>query len=247
MRRAVLASTLGLAVAVTIGVGGLMLTVPASTTAEAAAGDAPALTLAERAGDPSASSLVPVLPRARASAYNASQTLAVTILPMPERVVGPPGDRDDGLRVDATPGEAEQSAAFIAQPDPGDAAPPAEPATVPAPEPAPALGGGERASATLSFYYCVQGPQVSAVGDGGGFCGAMRDGTVVYPGAAACDVAYLGQEFRIEGDPHERVYRCADTGSAVHGMHRDIWFHSSDEGWDWQRTVGHTATIEILP
>ena len=66
-------------------------------------------------------------------------------------------------------------------------------------------------------------------------------------GAAACDVAYLGQQFRIEGDPLGRVYKCADTGSAVHGLHRDIWFHSSSEGWNWQRSVGQAATIEILP
>ena len=75
----------------------------------------------------------------------------------------------------------------------------------------------------------------------------MRDGSVVYNGAAACDIASLGERFKILGDPLGRIYRCADTGSAVHGLHRDIWFHSSDAGWAWLRSVGQVVTIEILP
>ncbi|MDA0302693.1 MAG: hypothetical protein O2822_09215 [Chloroflexi bacterium] len=111
----------------------------------------------------------------------------------------------------------------------------------------PPLHAGDRVNATVSFYYCELGGVSPSAGDGGGFCGAMRDGSVVYNGAAACDYVYLGQRFRIEGDPLRRIYRCADTGSAVHGQHRDIWFSSSDEGWKWQRTVGQNATIEIVP
>ena len=64
---------------------------------------------------------------------------------------------------------------------------------------------------------------------------------------AACDVAYLGQRFVIEGDPSGRTYVCADTGSAVHGLHRDIWFMSNREGWTWQQSVGEQAVIRILP
>ncbi len=75
----------------------------------------------------------------------------------------------------------------------------------------------------------------------------MRDGSVVRDGAAACDYDYLGQRFRIEGDPLKRTYFCADTGSAVHGLHRDIWFLDNGEGWRWQRQVGKTAVIEIVP
>lgn len=112
---------------------------------------------------------------------------------------------------------------------------------------APDLSPGDRVTATLSFYYCVEGVKGLHPGDGGGFCGIMRDGSVVYPGAAACDYKYLGQQFRIIGDPLERIYRCADTGSAVHGLHRDIWFYDSDEGWDWQHVLGQSVVIEILP
>jgi len=119
--------------------------------------------------------------------------------------------------------------------------------TAPAAGTTPALEPGDRVGASLSFYYCEAGETILSRGDGGGFCGAMRDGSVVYNGAAACDVAYLGQRFRIQGDPLGRIYRCADTGSAVHGLHRDIWFNSSDDGWAWQLKVGQAATIEIVP
>lgn len=108
----------------------------------------------------------------------------------------------------------------------------------------PELGPGDRVVATVSFYYCTE--DAGPAGDGGAWCGIMRDGTVVYPGAAACDYEYLGQQFRIEGDPTGRVYTCNDTGSAVHGLHRDIWFRTNAEGWSWQRDVGRQVVIEIV-
>ena len=108
----------------------------------------------------------------------------------------------------------------------------------------PELGPGDRVVATVSFYYCTE--DAGPVGDGGAWCGIMRDGTSVYPGAAACDYDYLGQQFRIEGDPTGRIYTCNDTGSAVHGLHRDIWFRTNAEGWSWQRDVGRQVVIEIV-
>lgn len=108
----------------------------------------------------------------------------------------------------------------------------------------PELQPGDRVVATVSFYYCTA--DSGHPGDGGAWCGAMRDGTVVSPGAAACDYEYLGQQFRIEGDPTGRVYTCNDTGSAVHGLHRDIWFRTNAEGWSWQRDVGRRVVIEIV-
>lgn len=140
---------------------------------------------------------------------------------------------------------AGDSTADGAPPAPEPAAPAAEVAAAAVTE--PALQPGDVVQATVSFYYCERGSQARPAGDGGGFCGVMRDGSVVYPGAAACAYAYLGQRFRIVGDPLERVYVCADTGSAVHGLHRDVWFMSSDEGWEWQREVGQATAIEILP
>jgi hypothetical protein len=111
----------------------------------------------------------------------------------------------------------------------------------------PTLDPGDRVVATVSFYYCLQSVSVNPSGDGGGFCGAMKDGRTVYSGAAACDYTYLGQRFRVIGDPLRHIYTCNDTGSAVHGLHRDIWFFSSDEGWAWQRAVGTQAILEIVP
>lgn len=110
----------------------------------------------------------------------------------------------------------------------------------------PELQAGERLTVPVTFYYCEDSTGGQRAGDGGGFCGVMRDGTAVYPGAAACEYQYLGQRFVIEGDPTGRTYVCADTGSGIHGQHRDIWFMSSGEGWAWQQVVGRSAVIRIL-
>jgi hypothetical protein len=75
----------------------------------------------------------------------------------------------------------------------------------------------------------------------------MANGAPVHSGAAACAHQYLGQQFRIMNDPTDRIYTCADTGSAVGGQHRDIWFATADEARQWYRVVGPTAVIEILP
>lgn len=116
-----------------------------------------------------------------------------------------------------------------------------------APVAAPLLRAGDRIGVTVSFYYCEAGANPRVYGDGGGFCGHMRDGSVVRPGAAACDVSYLGQRFRIEGDPDQREYVCNDTGNLVHGLHRDIWFNVADDGADWLLKVGREAVIQVLP
>ncbi len=101
---------------------------------------------------------------------------------------------------------------------------------------------GDRAPATVTFYYCAGAP----VGDGGGFCGHAADGTPVQIGVAACDRSYLGQKFRVVGDPSGIVFRCADTGGGVFGQMRDMWFPTSGEAAGWIATVGHNVTIEVL-
>ncbi len=111
---------------------------------------------------------------------------------------------------------------------------------------APATAAGARVTADVTYYYCQAGP-TGPIGDGGGFCGRMANGQVVHSGAAACSAQYLGQRFRILGDPTGRTYTCADTGSAVHGEHRDIWFNTNDEGARWQAVVGLSAVIQVLP
>lgn len=101
---------------------------------------------------------------------------------------------------------------------------------------------GERAAATVTFYYC-SGP---AVGDGGGFCGHAADGTPVQPGVASCDRRFMGQKFRVVNDPTGMVFRCADTGGGVFGQMRDIWFPTAAEAGVWMAAVGHHVTVEVL-
>lgn len=143
---------------------------------------------------------------------------------------------------------AEQQAEIVARAAARDDEPPIIEASYPIDASVlqtPMLQPGDYVEATISFYYCVQGATPEG-GDGGAFCGVMRDGTEVYDGAAACDWSYLGQRFIIVGDPLERVYTCADTGSAVHGLHRDIWFYSAAEGWKWQLSVGSLGLLLIV-
>lgn len=104
----------------------------------------------------------------------------------------------------------------------------------------------DQRTASITYYYCQQGTNPAGIGDGGGFCGGMASGQIVYEGAAACAPGYLGEQFTIQGDPTGRTYTCADTGSAVAGEHRDIFFYNSDDGYAWWLQVGATATIEIV-
>ena len=106
--------------------------------------------------------------------------------------------------------------------------------------------GGTVVTARITYFYCTPGEIARGIGDGGGWCGHMANGEIVHPGAAACARDYLGQRFRIIGDPLDRIYTCKDTGGGVRGEHRDIWFENSDEGRLWLDQVGDSAQIEIL-
>ena len=105
---------------------------------------------------------------------------------------------------------------------------------------------GTVVTARITYFYCTQGEIARGIGDGGGWCGHMANGEIVHAGAAACARDYLGQRFRIVGDPLDRVYTCKDTGGGVRGEHRDIWFENSDEGRLWLDQVGDSAQIQIL-
>lgn len=237
-RRAALLTTLGLITALAAGVGGF-LAVAAPTEIRASAAD--------RAPDddvPLPTEALAVIPLT-AIAEDLARHPGLTVGDQPFEA-----SRTGGTASPAEPLAASSvdSAAATVTPGEGDAGS-AVRATRAAErvEGTPELAPGDRLTVPVSFYYCQVGGEVAAQGDGGGFCGTMRDGSVVYNGAAACDIAYLGQQFRIEGDPLDRIYRCADTGSAVHGQHRDIWFSSSDDGWAWQHSIGQAAVIEVLP
>jgi 3D (Asp-Asp-Asp) domain-containing protein len=105
-----------------------------------------------------------------------------------------------------------------------------------------AMTPGALAPAQVTFYYCAGG----GAGDGGGFCGSTADGTPVQLGVAACDRRLMGQHFRVLGDPSGLVFRCADTGGAVHGAVRDMWFPTAATGGAWLAGVGHHVVIEVL-
>lgn len=99
---------------------------------------------------------------------------------------------------------------------------------------------------SITYYFCVPGDNPRSHGDGGGYCGSMANGQQVHEGAAACKPGLLGQRFRIEGDPTERIYTCTDTGGSVLRDHRDIWFMNSDDGFAWWIEVGDRAFIHIV-
>ena len=84
---------------------------------------------------------------------------------------------------------------------------------------------GESVSASLTVYSCV--------GDPGQFCpwrNRTYSGTVVAPGTAGCDLAYLGRSFRIQGDPYGIVWTCLDTGLLPTRSSFDLWFYDVREG-----------------
>ena len=115
------------------------------------------------------------------------------------------------------------------------------------PEPEPTATEREVVEARITYFYCRQGTIAAGIGDGGNWCEAMANGEVVHKGAAACSRENFGQRFRINGDPRDLIYTCKDTGSAVAGEHRDIWFENSDDGYNWSQQVGDYARVEILP
>ncbi len=131
------------------------------------------------------------------------------------------------------------------EPEP-TATPEPEPTATSEPEPT-ATPGGTTVEAAITYFYCNQGTISAGIGDGGGWCEYMANGEIVHEGAAACSRDNFGQRFRIIGDPNGLIYTCKDTGNAVHGQQRDVWFDNSDDGFNWIREVGTMALVEILP
>lgn len=68
---------------------------------------------------------------------------------------------------------------------------------------------GESREVYVTAYYCSRVPGWP-LGDGGGYCGAMRNGEIVHWGAAACGGYWaMGTVLEIEG---YGVVTCKDTG-----------------------------------
>jgi len=124
--------------------------------------------------------------------------------------------------------------------------PPSSQGDVPGPAGNEAAETAATRTVRLTYYYCQPGTIPASIGDGGGFCGRMANGDVVYRGAASCAAELLGERFRVRGDPDGLVYTCADVGGGVDVGHRDIWFPDSDSAYRWSVAVGPTAVIERL-
>lgn len=120
---------------------------------------------------------------------------------------------------------------------------PSTPGSVPGPAGNESVDAATQQTVRLTYYYCTQGAIAAAIGDGGGFCGAMANGELVYEGAASCARSLMGERFRVIGDPHDRIYECTDIGGGVGVGHRDIWFADSDSAYAWWRAIGPTAVI----
>ncbi len=102
-------------------------------------------------------------------------------------------------------------------------------------QPAP-IAIGTKLSSTVTFYDCTAG----------GFCGRMANGQQVFLGAAACSYNMpFGTKFRLENDPANRVFVCADRG-ALSTSWVDIWFYDNADGWAWQSIVGIRGNIIIV-
>lgn len=95
---------------------------------------------------------------------------------------------------------------------------------------------GSSLTSTVTFYTC----------SGGGFCGPMAAGPVVFAGAAACSYDLpFGTRFYIADDPGQRVFTCLDRGLLTPTW-VDLWFQTPDEGWAFQSIVGTHSSIVLV-
>lgn len=74
------------------------------------------------------------------------------------------------------------------------------------------------------------------------YCGLTAAGIPVGEGIAACDPAYMGRRFVLNGEE----WLCADTGSAVHGAHVDLFFQREADGWAYLAEHGTQGRLMWL-
>ena len=108
---------------------------------------------------------------------------------------------------------------------------PAAAAETAAPEPTPVQQvtppGGEEVVVWVTFYSCPP------------YCNHPAGPLPLAEGQAACDRAYMGWRFWLNG----REYVCNDTGSAVRGPHVDLFFWEEAVGWQYLKTYGTTGRL----
>ena len=149
------------------------------------------------------------------------------------RWVGADGDLGAG----GAQGPQQHGRSDVAEPD----APTPEPTTGPAPAKAgadaveeraqPDLAadgtGGQAVDVWITFYTCPP------------YCGDPAGPLPLGEGQAACDPAYMGRRFALNGAD----YVCNDTGSAVWGAHVDLFFWSAADGWAYLARYGTSGML----
>ena len=98
------------------------------------------------------------------------------------------------------------------------------------PEHPQALPAEAAISVWVTFYSCPP------------YCGDPSGPLPLGEGQAACDPAYMGRRFALNGSK----YICNDTGNAVWGAHVDLFFWSEAEGWAYLAQYGTEGLLTWL-
>jgi len=74
------------------------------------------------------------------------------------------------------------------------------------------------------------------------YCGDPAGQLPLAEGQAACDPAYMGRRFMLNGTE----WVCNDTGGAVYGAHVDLFFWSEADGWAYLAAHGTEGALTWL-
>lgn len=111
-----------------------------------------------------------------------------------------------------------------------------------APNPQPVRSSsGPALGAKLTIYNCVGST-------GAVYCpwgSHTASGTVVAPGTAACDSAYLGRRFQVIGDRAETVWTCLDTGNFAGNLF-DLWFYDLADGRAYLNNLPYPYQVSFV-
>jgi len=98
------------------------------------------------------------------------------------------------------------------------------------PEHTEALAAESAIAVYVTFYTCPP------------YCGDPSGSLPLDEGQAACDWAYMGRRFMLNG----AEWVCNDTGGAVYGAHVDLFFRQEADGWAYLATHGTNGVLTWL-
>ena len=90
------------------------------------------------------------------------------------------------------------------------------------PEPSPPVWLDQGIDVYITIYSCPP------------YCGDPSGPLPLGEGQAACDWAYMGRRFTLNG----QEWICNDTGGLVHGNHVDLFFWDANNGWAYLAQYG---------